>query len=295
MKIKTDNQKGKIFSHFILTIFNVQKGIPGLLSDPNDKSWLEHRFKLFDKFCYPSVLAQSNQDFKWIVLFNVDTPDIFKDEIKKYSVWGNFIPVYIKTTTAKDTNRIFREIIPEYLTDGSEYLITTRIGSDDIICKDYIEMVQNCFDGQKLQFINFSNGYAWNYNSWKIYSKKMRPGHFISLIEKIDNFKTVRTGDGFAELHQVGPIREIETKPTWIQGIHGRNITNQVGGILQPPKTIRNLGRHFGVRGNLLLPSVIGGWSYFGRQALDLTRKIRGRLGLRGHQLAQFRARLLKK
>lgn len=228
------------------------------------------------------------------MLFNINTPDVFKHRIKKYSEWESFIPVYIKTCIARDTNRIFREIIPQYLTDGTEYLITTRIGSDDVICKDYIEMIQNCFDKQKLQFINFTNGYAWNYNSWEIYSKKMRPGHFISLIERVDNFRTVRTGEGFPELYKVGPIREIETKPTWIQGVHRWNIANRPGGILQPPKTIKNLGNDFKIRMNLFFPYVIGVGFYFGRQTLDRTRKIRGYLGLQGYQLEQFKGRLVK-
>jgi hypothetical protein len=88
----------KDFNHFLLTRFNVRlnRDDIGYGSDLGvSPEWLNRRFELFDKFCYPSVRVQSNQNFKWILFCNSLTPDIFKDKLKEYSKWENFIPVYV--------------------------------------------------------------------------------------------------------------------------------------------------------------------------------------------------------
>jgi hypothetical protein len=72
------------FNHFILTRFNVKVSFaePGAGLEP---AWLLHRFELFDHFCYPSVRGQSNLNFKWLVLFDSNTPDSFKEKIAAYA------------------------------------------------------------------------------------------------------------------------------------------------------------------------------------------------------------------
>lgn len=287
MEIHSENRK--IFQHFVLTVFNVDD-----LTGPKSElklniSWLKHRFKLFDQFCYPSVRAQSNQNFKWILLFDINTPDIFKGRISKYSEWENFIPVYI----SKRNPNSFLEVILHYLTDETEYLITTRLDNDDAIFKDFVEILQNYFDRQKLQFLNFTNGYIWRNN--EIYLFKQPSNSFASLIEKIDDFsfRTVFTGEGHHKLYKVGPVKEINTKPAWIQVIHTKNRANRVRGTLQTPREIKYLGSDFEIRKNLSLSYCIGTGFYFARKMLDSTRRTRHFLGLTATQLIQFKEKLL--
>ena len=113
------------------------------------------------------------------------------------------------------------------------------------------------------------------------------------MIERIDDFKTVRTGEGHTELYKVGTVIEIETKPAWIAGIHGRNIANRPGGILQSPGTIKKINNDFQTGINIIFPYIIGGTLYLCRQTVDYTRKIRGRLGLRGYQISRFKRTLI--
>lgn len=280
--------KKMIFQHFILTLFNVDDLTGPQSSLKLDKSWLKHRFKLFNKFCYPSVRGQSNQNFKWIILFDINTPDVFKRRISKYSKWENFISIYINK---RDRNS-FREVILRHLKDETEYLVTTRLDNDDAICKDFVEVLQNYFDKQKIQFLNFTNGYVWKNN--EIYLFKQPSNPFVSLIEKIDDssFRTVFTGEGHHKLYKVGPVMEIITKPAWMQVIHTKNRANSVKGMLQTQKKVRYLGGDFEIRKNLFFSYWIGSGFYFFRQMLDRTRKTRHSLGLTANQFMQYKKKL---
>ncbi|MEC4887300.1 MAG: glycosyltransferase, partial [Scytonema sp. PMC 1070.18] len=149
----------KLFEHLIITRFNVTVDF----SKPRvgiDSEWLTHRFRLFENFCYPSIHAQSNQNFKWLIYFDQETPEYFKNKIKEYAEWSNFIPIYIKN---RFTNEINRENVLNYL-NGVEYLITTRLDNDDAVSKDFIQEIQNKFQKQEFEFMNFTNGYVWSNN-----------------------------------------------------------------------------------------------------------------------------------
>ena len=78
-----------MFIHLLITRFNIvqewyQYANRNAANVQTDE-WLEERFRLFDAYCYPSVAAQDTQNFTWIVLFNSETPDKYKQIITEYS------------------------------------------------------------------------------------------------------------------------------------------------------------------------------------------------------------------
>ena len=93
-----------MFQHYLITRFNLKKegwnlsknNIPVLTEE-----WLERRFKLFESFCFPSVKHQSNQNFTWLVYFDVDTPKTFKDRILGLSLgYPKFQPRFVENMQA---------------------------------------------------------------------------------------------------------------------------------------------------------------------------------------------------
>lgn len=52
------------YTHLIVTRFNLQLWDG---AKPLDVAWLAHRFELFEQYCYPSVVGQTEQNFKWFV------------------------------------------------------------------------------------------------------------------------------------------------------------------------------------------------------------------------------------
>ena len=87
------------FKHIIITRFNLRMG-KGYEYDKNknltgSEEWLEKRFILFNKYCFPSLKAQLNKNFIWFVLFDSETPDRYKLRIKEYELlFSNFIPIF---------------------------------------------------------------------------------------------------------------------------------------------------------------------------------------------------------
>lgn len=71
--------------HFIATRFNLKIEEWNTAKDGSvvlTEKWLEERFNLFEKYCFPSVANQSIKNFYWLIFFDVSTPDIFKNELR---------------------------------------------------------------------------------------------------------------------------------------------------------------------------------------------------------------------
>ena len=212
------------FTHLILTKFNTRSFQGG--GKGCDPEWLNYRFKLFDRFCFPSVCNQSNQNFKWLIFFDVNTPDEYKQRIKSYSKFKNFLPIYLDFVLPYGTfPDELRQVLQPHI-GTSEYLITTWLDNDDAICQDYIHMIQNNFDRQQSESINFLSGYQL-YNS-KLYLDFEMSTHFISLIEKYnpESFNTVLARDHNHLFEVCSSVRNVICKPSWVEVLHGNNVMN---------------------------------------------------------------------
>ena len=64
------------YSHFIITRFNLNLYAQDKHDLPTRTDrWLEHRFEVFERYCLPSVAAQTSGNFTWLCLFDAATPD----------------------------------------------------------------------------------------------------------------------------------------------------------------------------------------------------------------------------
>jgi Putative rhamnosyl transferase len=226
------------FSHLLLTRFNVRvnyaQSRAGL-----DPEWLQHRFQLFDQFCYPSVRGQTNQNFKWLVYFDSETPGIYKQKIEQYAAWENFVPIYVDCEFNPEVNLRY---VSNYLDNSTPYLITSRIDNDDSISKTFIQTIQDNFCEQELEFISFVYGYVWNQG--KLYRFKYPSNPFLSLVERMPNssstsLKTVFCGH-HSQMTSLGSLRSITDQVGWLQVVHGRNVSNRIRGIRQPSSRLQN-------------------------------------------------------
>lgn len=212
------------YSHLLITIFNLET-----TRGKADLAWLNNRFQLFDNYCYPSVYSQTNQNFKWLVFFSDETPEVFREKIEEYSKWETFIPIYTDCAFFNKYPKKLKKYIINNINEGTEYLITTRLDNDDAIHKEFIQRVQDNFIEENFLFLNFFQGYQLIKN--KLYKFKQNPSHFISLIERYDpnSFKTVYCGS-HSQLEKVGKIKNIKTKRLYLENIHGNNFINNYGG-----------------------------------------------------------------
>ena len=66
------------FHHFLITRFNLHFETPAWQKDKNhnetlSEEWMSSRLEIFEKYCLPSVLKQTNLNFRWIIFFDIKT------------------------------------------------------------------------------------------------------------------------------------------------------------------------------------------------------------------------------
>ena len=79
-------ERAPTFRHVILTRFNIrwdeQPTGPSLGTNPE---WLRDRLELFERYCLPSILKQTQPSFSWILFFDHETPPEFADRARAFS------------------------------------------------------------------------------------------------------------------------------------------------------------------------------------------------------------------
>jgi hypothetical protein len=254
--------------HFLLTRFNVKVNYDSARTGL-DPTWLSHRFDLFERFCYPSVYAQTNSDFRWLVYFDSETPQVFKQKIDRCAEWENFIPIYLETEFSDQINQ---EKISTLIHKKTEYLITTRIDNDDAVSKNFIQSIRDNFEEREFEFISFVNGYVLD--SGKLYSFKYVNNPFTSLVERIKptstaEIRTILCGE-HSQLSKLGHIKQIKIDSVWLQVVHGKNVSNRIRGIRQP---IRKLLNNRFVIDTSDLPQQDKAWLYWLDKTLSLLKQ----------------------
>ncbi|MBW2647921.1 MAG: hypothetical protein JRE23_17460 [Deltaproteobacteria bacterium] len=222
--------------HCLVTPWNI---------DNVDPEWLTERQVLFEKFCLPSVQSQTDKNFEWILVADARTPDTFKEVIEAYPatvLYGDFenLPVP-KKGVERPKNRFHRALQLEVATAAPlkkyleakdvDYIITTRLDSDDAISTNHIDKIWNCVRQHKSKhdrfWLNLVRGYKWC--SGNVYPIGALQNPFISFIEPQGDLLTT-----YQCCHQLAPksgypvVGIREGHPTWMQVIHGGNLMNKL-------------------------------------------------------------------
>lgn len=220
-----------MFQHYILTRFNLRatdwtitKNKEKVLTD----EWLKERFDLFENYCFSSVKNQSSQNFKWLVFFDVNTPEAYKIKVEEYSKsYENFYPFFIDGMP-----NFLPEIVKNIkLLDTEKYIITSRLDNDDSIHEDYVKVIQSYFDKQNHLAIDLIDGYTLQIGEKiRLGFQKHLYNPFISLIEKKDDFKTVWFRSRHGSWKYEKNIIRVKDKRLWLGIIHSKNKVNQFEG-----------------------------------------------------------------
>lgn len=225
--------------HFIITRFNLRSLDPesGICLDP---TWLSQRFDLFERFCYPTVQTQSEQDFTWLVLFDESTPQPFRARIEQLADWPGFQAVFLPP----GSRDVGRQVVGERLGTSvtPDILITTRLDNDDGLHRDFVAQVQQYSDVNVPTVLEFPNGYVW----WRdrIYRDRQPSNPFTSLVEPLDRmagrpYSTVYRGS-HSDISRLGTVVVVSQRPFWVQVVHGGNLENRVRGVRVPLTALGN-------------------------------------------------------
>lgn len=222
-------------THFLVTRFNVREREED--RTPLNVDWLNSRFALFDRFCFPTVRGQSEQNFRWLVLFDSETPGSARTRIEEYARWPTFTPVFIPPGLEGGG----RKAVLSQLDGHPEILLTTRLDNDDGICRTFVQQLHEHARVAQATVLSFPVGYVWHQD--RVYRDRFIYNAFATLAEPAPvgegaEFRTIYTGS-HVKVGQLGGVIEVTSRPSWLQVVHGGNLENRRRGVRQPLSLLR--------------------------------------------------------
>lgn len=220
------------FSHYIITRYNVPyDGWTRDASGSSTKSieWLSHRYDLFIKYCFPSIVGQTNQHFKWLIYVDIHTDHLYvsklRDSLSKFP--------HFELRVTNDYQTCMKDIKRTLSLSPTEFVITSRVDNDDALGIHYVDRVQQQFNGQPDTLLNFlnGNGYAINYGVITgMYN--IIHNHFTSLIERRKQDESNISVLGFPHDDPPGNIQviNVDAEHSWLKIFHDRNLKSKVFG-----------------------------------------------------------------
>jgi len=208
--------------HFILTRFMMHVG----LSKEKNQNYVDSRIIPFNNFYVKSMIAQSNKDF--VNVFFIDPKYSHFDYSKFHFDKLNCKIIYIsKFTEIKDALK------KNFNIKDNDFVLTTRMDSDDMIQKDFVKGIQNsakqadsdCIvDFKKIIMMSIDD------KSYRVRSYTAN-SMFLSTKTKLKNFEKFGCYSG-----KHGQLHERFKKKVVLNGVgggcicHKNNILNTVGG-----------------------------------------------------------------
>jgi len=218
--------------HIILTRFNLPSGgrESKIRQSPN---WLENRFQLFEKYCLPSVVNQSNSNFNWFIYFDKDTPEPFYSRAKQYEQQYPSVSLFWESDAPINKIRSHILKLARSNTAGTNTtLLTTRLDSDDALHNDFIDTLQKYAQqidlGTSNRVLNYPDGLI--INNGRTYAHHDESNPFASLLEPLSQAIQTVWQYPHTQLHKFGPIQQMYEAAMWLQVIHGNNVSNRTRG-----------------------------------------------------------------
>jgi hypothetical protein len=214
------------FRHVILTRFNIR-----YTEDPNapsigvDPDWLRDRFELFNRYCLPSLVAQTQQSFSWILFFDRNTPEPFAEKVRGLAQqYPNIHPVFCDDLPIDRVREVVQSVVPV----APKWLLTTRLDNDDGVHPEFVATLQRAQRFKQAEVLNVPFGIILS--GERAYLRRDTSNAFISLSEPFDNFKTVFSITRHVYAHESYPVRQVGEQPMWLQVVHAKNISNRIRG-----------------------------------------------------------------
>jgi hypothetical protein len=231
--------------HVLMTRFNLAT-VGRESTIRNRPDWLAERFELFEKYCLPSVAAQQAAEgqepkFTWIVYFDTDTPQIFKDRIRALQRKVPFEAYYTGLFPASG----WRISLEKTLGPLPSMILTSRLDNDDALAVDYMartraaaaDPVTGSQAWPRLGIV-LSNGFIRSGS--RVFALEHRSNAFISWLERTENPTEFFTAMGIRHMdaQRFGLLKQVEGSGGWLQVVHGTNVSNKVRGRRVQPSAL---------------------------------------------------------
>lgn len=219
--------------HVILTRFNLpSQGAESIIRAR--EGWLRDRIALFELYCLPSVRAQTNQEFHWIIYFDPESPEWLKRRIKDHVGEAAYVPVFRPSVGRAD---LIADISRVTGAHGTR-LITTNLDNDDGLAIDFMERLQAIGQRRERTVVYLTQGLIKSGS--RLYLRLDRHNAFGSVIEDWTSPSTCWS-DWHTLLGMSMEVLELCDEPGWLQIVHGANVSNRVRGRLVSPSRYARL------------------------------------------------------
>jgi len=224
-----------MFNHFLITRFNLRK--PDWKEDKNsqqvlDESWLKNRIHLFKNYCLPSVLGQTNKNFRWLIFFEKDSEPEIKFLLEQLDPHLFIEPILVNGYKEFQTG--IPQFITERLTGNPDWIVTTRLDNDDALNKFFIEKSQNLINNPIHNLVlHFPSGLFLDIGkNNKLASAQYPLNQFVSLLE---NFKEKELKTVLSKEHDQWDenfhVQAVTLEDAWLQITHSQNLANEFRGF----------------------------------------------------------------
>lgn len=228
-----------MIEHVILTRFNL--ATPGREEEIRNKpGWLARRFDLFERYCLPSMVAQTNQNFTWIIYFDEGTPVEFKERIARLRETFPFVPFYTGLFPGDGWRKSVQAVLAERGL-SPDFLLSTRLDNDDALANDFVERMQataNARVGEGALGLNITAGCIMTDD--RIYEIRHPSNAFFSLLEPFND--TLRTAPSIQHMTLAArvPVVQVDGGAGWLQVVHGENVSNKIRGRRVQPVEVKH-------------------------------------------------------
>jgi hypothetical protein len=219
--------------HVLLTRFNLPTvGFERLVRAK--EGWLEERLILFERYCIPSVQAQTHQAFHWLVYFDPESPEWLKRRIQVHATHKLYTPVFRESVNESELLSDIRGLE----LGGNGRLLTSNLDNDDALAVDFVERVQESAPKRGKTVVYLVSGMIKS--GPHVYLRMDRSNAFRSVVSDWaapsscwSNWHTLLSKDM--------PSLELNGGPAWLQVVHSLNVSNRVHGRLVSPDRYHHL------------------------------------------------------
>lgn len=218
--------------HVLLTRFNLpSKGHESLVRA--QENWLKDRVGLFERYCLPSVVAQTCRDFSWIIYFDPQSPPWLLDWVQGQQRQGSFRPLFREEVGPQD---LLDDIATVVGPRSGGALVTTNLDNDDSLAADFVSRVQAVAPLGGRTVVYLADGLI---RRGDVLYRRVDPHNaFCSVRETWDRPVTC-----WADWHNLLPelmsAAVVRGTPGWLQVVHGANVSNRVRGRRTHPSAHR--------------------------------------------------------
>lgn len=209
--------------HDIVTRFAT---IHDAVGTPPSDEWIRTRLELFERYTLPAMQAQTEADWRWILLVHKDFD---------LNVWPRLRSLDKRILVAHEDATGNAHIAPP----NADLLISSRLDNDDLLSKGFCESVRSVSgtpaESYMLPFLfNVPSGYRLDIRQAPaVYRVREYARHtpFLSLTQIVTPAVSCLDVYRFAHTDMYQHYREHQLlNPAWMQVVHDHNLSNRIHG-----------------------------------------------------------------